>query len=857
MDDEGCRGFELRANGHKVFADESAKEHPPRDRTFKLKHIRLELSIDEKERTVAGTATLTLAPINDGLREVELDADDLVISRVTDGSKPLEFEYIGNRLQVRLGRPAKADQDIEIRVAYSAKPKRGMFFIQPTKAYPKHPWMVWTQGEQEYNRAWFPSYDSPNEKMTSEVIVTLNERFFAVSNGRLAKQSQDARQHTRTFHWIQDVPHVNYLITIVAGEFDVVEEPWDGVPLQYYVPKGMRDAIQETFKHVPSMMTFFSEVTGLKYPYAKYAETVVKDFVIGGMENTSLTVLTEYSLIRDDRIRPDYEPEGLLAHELAHQWFGDWITTKSWGHLWLNEGFASYFDPLWHESAFGKDEFHFIMQRVSERYFEEDSESYRRPIVVHKFNELEDMLDAHTYNKGAWALHMMRFVLGDDLWWKSMRQWVKKHAAGTAETNDLKVAIEEATGRNLDWFFDEWLYKGGHPEFEVSWSYDEKAKLVALQVKQKQEVKDVTPLFRMPVEVEVATDRKTRRDRIQVERAEQTFFLESPTKPKMVVFDPENWILKTLKFEKPKEELIHQLANAANVIPKIQACQGLGKILNDESVVQSLSKALRGDKHHSVRLAAARALGDIRTPGAREALLGGLKDGDSRVRRGVYEALGQFHRSDEALDVLAKAFREERQYYGIGAAASAIAGTKHDRGFEILAKELEKPRASPHEIVTRQVLAAIGTTRDARAIPILKKYTAEGQHELVRAAACTALGHLGDDLEEKKDEIREILVPLLRDENYRARLGAISGLGTMADGKATDELAKVQDSDPLGIPRSNARAAIRKIREKRAERSKKMEQQEELDKLKDENKDLKGRVAKLEGEVEKLLKRKR
>ncbi len=845
-----CRAHQVGA-GDKVFANPNAPDQYPRDRTFQLRHIRLDIALDQKAGEVRGTATLTLSPLNDGLREIELDGEDLHIRKVTDDDgKALDFEYRDNKLRIHLGRAARAGAEFVLKVAYDCKPKKGLFFIRPTKAYPKHPWMVWTQGEQEDNRAWFPSYDSPNQKMTSEVVVTVDETQFAASNGRLVKESRDARRGTRTYHWLMDVPHSNYLITLVSGEFDRVEETWEGVPLQYYVPKGEGGRVKETFRYLPSMMSFFSKVTGLKYPYPKYGQAVVRDFTFGGMENTSLTTLVDICLV-DKETRPDYRPEGLFAHELAHQWFGDWLTTKSWGHLWLNEGFASYFDPLWFEHEFGRDEFQWIMNNEALNYFDEDASSYRRPIVTAKMEDPDDMLDRHTYEKGGCVLHMMRFVLGDELWWKAIRYYVKRHAMGNVETNDFKEAIEEATGRNLDKFFDQWLYHAGHPEFEVSWKYDDKAKSVALTVKQKQEVKDLTPLFSMPVDVEVHAKGKSRRERIEVSRPEQTFFLGSPAKPDAVLFDPDNWILKKLTFEKPKEELLYQLRHADRIMPRVQACEGLGKILKDDAVIEALERALTKDPFFGVRRAAAKALGEIRTEEAKAALLAGAKDKDPRVRRGVYEALGQFREDEDAFRVLSKAWREESRPYVAGAAALGMGAARHPGAFDAIVKGLDRPAHAG--VITRNGLMALADLRDPRAIDVIKRYTRPGNPEFVRLTAGVALGKVGDLLEDKRNDIRDILAPLLRDDNFRAKIGAINGLGTMGDPKAIPELEKVEKTDPLGAIRRLGHRNIRTIQDKVAERAKKVEQQGELDKLKDENRDLKGRVAKLEGQVEKLL----
>src|SRR2546428_8248863 len=283
-----CRAYTIGAFD-KVFAEESAPEHFPRDRTFHLRHIRLDITLDEEAGEVRGTATLLLSPLNDGLREIDLDGEDLHIRKVTDQEgRTLEFEYDGHKRGFKLGRSYKAAADFSLKIAYDARPRKGMFFIRPTKTDPKRPWMVWTQGEQEDNRAWFPSYDAPNQRLTSEVVVTVPEKQFAVSNGRLLDEKHDPARKTRTYHWLQDIPHVNYLITIVSGEFDRHEEMWEGIPLQYYLPKGEGPKIKAPFKFVPSMMTFFSKATGQKYPLAKYAQAVVPYLTLRRVEKQTL-----------------------------------------------------------------------------------------------------------------------------------------------------------------------------------------------------------------------------------------------------------------------------------------------------------------------------------------------------------------------------------------------------------------------------------------------------------------------------------------------------------------------------------------------------------------------------------------
>jgi len=802
---------------------------------------------------VSGTAIHRLSPINDGLKEVRLDASELAIRKVVDDAgRSLEWEVHGESLLIRLGKARKAGEAFEIRIRYDAKPRRGVFFMAPDKAYPKRARIVWTQGEDEDNRAWFPSYDYPNQRFTSEVLATVEERYEALSNGRLVKVTHDKRRKRKTYHWSLDKPHSNYLIALAVGEFDSKEWNADGVPVQAYVPKGMGSFIDRCFSNVPDMVRFFGKMTGLKYPWPRYAQVCVPEFIVGGMENTSITLLYEYCLT-DEKAYNDYRPESLLAHELAHQWFGDWLTTKSWGHVWLNESFATYFDILWFEHFYGKDEALMRIETDRDNYFEETVKAYKRPIVTHKFTEPSDMFDRHTYEKGGSVLHMMRNELGDDQWWKAIRHYVMKFSSENVETNDLKVAIEEATGRNLDTFFDEWLYKAGHPEFEVSWSWDDKAKQVELRVKQTQEVKDPVPLFRVPLVVEIAWDDRVQRESVRLEKADQVFRFDAPRRPKAVLFDPDDILLKKVTFRKEKDELLWQLANGKGVWPRMEACRGLGKFIGDDTAVARLQKALTKDKFWGVRREAAGALGEIGTQAARDALLNGAKDKDSRVRRAIYRGLGMFRRDEVAFKALSEAYMDDGWYYPMQTAALALAETRHDRAFDTIVKGMDRP--SQAEVLARGACMALANLRDERGLDVLKVRTAYGRPEVVRYGAAWALGKLASYHETRRDEVLEHLVGLLRDPNYRTRVGAVLGLSELGYPKGIDELEKVAAAEPIAELRTAARAAIRDIREKHAEGAKRIEQQEELDKLKDENKGLKARLASLESKVESLRKK--
>ncbi len=852
---ESCKGQRLGAFSDLVFVPPETREKWPPERTFQLLHLRLDIAVDDEAKRVSGTATHRLAAINDGLRTVLFDQDGLDIRGVKDESgRALEFEVHDDKLEVRLPRARKAGDPFELRIRYEASPKKGMFFVSPDKAYPRRPRIVWTQGEEMDNRSWYPSYDYPNQKFTTEIVVTVQERYKAVANGHLVGEKHDPKKQTRTFHWLQDKPHPNYLVALVVGEWDSKEWDADGVPVQAYVPKGSGKYIDLCFSRVPDMVKFFGRVTGLKFPWDKYAQACVPEFTFGGMENTSITILYEYCLT-DEKAYPDYNSDALLSHELAHQWFGDWLTCRSWGHLWLNESFADYFECLWWEERYGPEDFVLHLEETREGYFEEAEKEYKRPIVTQRFVDAEDMLDGHTYNKGCGVLHMLRTVLGDDLWWKGIRHYVAKHGLGNVETPDFRLALEEATGKSLGWFFQEWLYGAGHPEYEVSWSWDEEAKQVEVKVKQTQEVKDQVPLFSMPVTLEFATDERIWRETVQVEQAEQTFRISSPRRPKTVLFDPEGALLKKLTFKKPRDELAWQLGHSKTVWARREAAQGLGRFVGDAEAAAALEKALTKDKHWGVRAAAAEALGEIGTPLARDILLRSMEGQDSRVRRGVYRGLGKFRKDDMAFQALVKAYMEDGKYLPMATAALALAETRHEGAFDAIVKGMDRP--SQLEQVSRHATRALAELREERGIEVLTVRTEYGQPELRRFGAAVALGKLGFYHERKHDEVLGELAALAKDANYRTRLGAVAGMVELETAKAIGELDKVADTSILGTLKRNARRGIETIREKHAEHAKRFEQQEELDKLKDENKELKTRIATVEAKVEALTKKRR
>lgn len=816
-----------------------------RDRVVDIRHTRLELALDFERKAIAGSVTHLCAPINDGLTRVTFDAVEMSIEGVRDASgRALAFDYGDGKLTVFLDRPYATGEEVAVTIAYRATPRRGLYFIGPDEAYPHKPRQCWTQGQDEDSRYWFPCYDYPNERQSSELLVTVPANMIVVGNGELVSIHDDPARGTHTFHWYQEVPHVAYLTSIVAGEFAHWAEHAAGVPLLYYVPPERLEDGKRALGRTAAMMEFFSSRIA-PYPYPKYAQSVVADFIFGGMENISATTLTE-NVLQDERALPDYQQAGdsLVAHELAHQWFGDLLTCRDWSHAWLNEGFATYFDALFTESCYGTDEFRYQLFVNAETYFDEDTRRYRRPIVQNVYHEPIDIFDRHLYEKGSLVLHMLRYLLGDDLWWKAVRAYVERHRGGVVTTPDLQRAIEEATGRNLDWFFDQWVYKGGHPQFKVSWEWDDAAKLAKVSVAQTQSVDDVTPLFRMPVVVDFEYgDGQRTACRFEVSEREHTFYASLPEKPKLVRFDPGNYLLKQVEFRPGKEMLLYQLERDDDVVGRIRAAQELAKI-GGPDVVAALKRAVLEDPFWGVRNRAARALGSMRMESALDALVECLPQVEHpRARRGVVMALGEY-RSEKAADALiALLERGDPSYYVEAEAAKSLGKTRSARAFETLLRQLEKP--SHNEVIRMLTFEGFGELKDDRAIPVCQEWTAYGRPPRARQAATAALGKLGED----KPDVTDFLTRLLTDPWLHVRLNAAIALGERKDERAIPHLEHAASTDLDGRVVRYAREAIARIREGKDKGEEVRKLRADVDRLLEENKALRDRLEKIEARL--------
>ena len=835
------------ARGRRPFQPEHIEAKWARDRTFDVSHIKLEVNLDFAARAVSGTATHRLSAIVDDLSGAEFDAAEMAISAVRVLGEAATFECEGAKLKIRFPRAISAGEQAEVAIDYSAVPRRGLYFVGPDEAYPDKPVEAWTQGEDEDSHYWFPCYDYPNDRVTSEVIATVPDKFTAVSNGALLSVTSDPSRGARTFHWRHEVAHSAYLISLAVGEFVEIQDRAGDVPVLYYVHPGREDDARRAFGNTPRMIQFFERRIGVPYPYAKYSQVAVTDFIFGGMENTSATTQTADTL-HDARAHLDFTSDPLVAHELAHQWWGDLLTCRDWAHAWLNEGFATYFEALWCEEDKGADEFAWNLRQDRENYLDEDSHRYRRPIVCNRYRAPIELFDRHLYEKGCLVLHMLRREVGDALFFRALNLYCTRHRGGNVITQDLQRAFEDATGRNLDWFFDQWVYREGHPELEVSHSFDDKRKLLSVTVKQTHKTESTTAAFRFSATIALMDgDGVETRHRVEVKEREQTFHFVCNAAPKAVSFDPAQDILKTLKHKRSREALELILRKAPEAIARGAAARELGREGSPQATA-ALREAMLTDAFWGVRADAAAALGEIRSAQAKAALLDGLSLEHPKARRAVVRALGSFRNDTEAADALARLLEKgDPSYFVEAEAALALGKTRDPLAFELLRAALS--RDSYLEAIRAHAFSGMAELRDERVIEVARQWSVYGKPPRARVAAIGALARCAELGDARRAEILDFLTPLVDDREFMVRLRVPGAFEDIGDPRAIIALTRLRDRDLDGRVQRRAQEAIDAILQGRNRVEEGARLREQMDKLREENVKLRERLDKLEASV--------
>ena len=603
--------------------------HPTPTLLSDVVDTKLDVRFDYAHQYLLGTAVLTLRAHFYPQSSLLLDAKGFDIKSVqllgTKAPKNLTYKYDGRQLAITLDRAYPREQTYQLRIAYVAKPNelpaggseaitsdKGLYFINPLGKEPNKPRQIWTQGETQSNSCWFPTIDHPNQRMTQELTLTVEDQFKTLSNGLLVASRKNA-DGTRTDTWRQSLPAAPYLTMLAVGDFAVVTDTWRGKPVQYFVEPSYQHTAKAVFGRTPEMMEFYSKKLGVDFPWEKYDQIAVRDYVSGAMENTTATVHgAAIQATPRELLDASYETsESIIAHELFHHWFGDYVTCESWSNLTLNEGFANYAQYLWAEYKYGADAAALVQQQDLAHYLEE-AESKREPLIRYHYANREDMFDRHTYEKGGRVLHMLRKYVGDDAFFSALNLYLTKNKLSAVEVSKLREAFEETTGQDLLWFFDQWFMQRGHPELKISHAYANGQ--VLLHVQQTQDTL-FQPVYRLPVTVTVWQKEKPTDHHITITKADQTFSFLAADKPTMVKFDSEAQLLGQLDEERTPEELIFQFYHAQNYLQKYEALDLLQNKTSDFNVSGLMRNALL-DNFYAVRRTALDHLRGYRGPSA-------------------------------------------------------------------------------------------------------------------------------------------------------------------------------------------------------------------------------------------------
>jgi aminopeptidase N len=793
-------------------------------RPYTTTHTALDLDINLEKQTVAGHVIQTVRSLRDGLEDVSFNCVELTIdSVVVDGGR-VKFDYpvisdnstvwissageaeADDRLVIRLPSALPRGATAKIAIYYHGAPKTGLYWIQPEKGLPDKRYEVWSQGEGEDNRRWIPCNDYPNDKSTFEGRFRVPKGYFAMSNGALVAK-KDAGDRTE-FYYKLDQPQVSYLIMLAVAKYKVHETKWRDVPVQYVVPPNTDDAtILRGYGKTVDMMEYFSRLIGIDYPYAKYAQVVVQDYIYGGMENTTATVMNIRTLY-DERDALTHTEVNLVAHELAHQWWGDMLTCREWSHMWLNEGFASYYAYLYKEHDEGVDSFRYKMRDQHLDVINGDKTD-PRPMVVDFFNRRDAVNNAHVYVKGASFLHMLRFLLGDALYHEAIREYGERFKFKVVETQDLMRVVKDVTGENLDWMFEQWVFLAGHPDFKVTKSWDDG--VLRVTVEQTQKTGSLVPVFRMPVDIDVYADGGQQTHRVVIEQAKQTFYFQSLKEPTMVLFDKDDWILKTLDFSKTTRELLYELEHAP-YMARIRAAEALASKGKDPETVPALKAVLMADGHYGLRREAALALGKISNDDALDALIGGMSAADGLVRVACVEAMGSFYRNDKASAALEKALNNDRAYGVRAEALTSFAKIKTPDAAKVCMAALAN-QDSDRETVRQAACKALGELKETAAMDRIKKYAMPGTRRELRNVAIASYAKLAKELEKESDRRRasDVIAGMVDDWHLRTRGAAIDALVTIGDPSAVATLQRVASNDPLADLRQRAKISVDRI----------------------------------------------
>jgi len=760
------------------FSLADAALHYPPDQSIAVVHLDLALRVDIEAKRLSGRASYRLRGHADA-RKLELDALDFEFVTVVGAS----HAYDGAKLRIAFDTPFEEGEDRTITAEWTVvNPSSGLLFSSPSPDSPDAPRFAVTDHETERARHWLPCVDHPSSRPTLAFAITTDASFTILANGALLSEHAN-EDGTKTARFGLDHPCPSYLTCFAIGDFVRFDGDSVGtIPVAAFAPKPFtEDQLRLSFGKTSEMLRFLQQKLGVPYPYPKYYQFAATG-IGGAMENISL-VSWDDRFVLDEALATEDGPlvDVVNVHEMAHAWFGDHVVCRDFAHSWLKESWATYMETVWLEEQLGKDHAIYDLHGNAESYFGESDDRYRRPIVTRKFDSSWDLFDMHLYPGGAWRLHMLRRELGDSVFWSAVTEYLRRHGRGTVETDDFRKVLEEASGRSLVRFFDEWLYGPGFPELTVTATYESDEKRVRIVVAQKQmEAPTSLPAFTFSLDVEVDDGNTTRRITIRIDAQRVEAVIAADADPRSIVLDPDFRILARYDFDPGQPRLLHQLRSGRDVRLRIDAGARLIKGGKDASI-RAVGDALASEPFYGVRLSLAKALGESATEAALVVLLERAeREEEPRSLAAVFRALG--HYRDPRVVIAVRARLERGLPPRASAAALEALGEQRDAApIALLLESIKSDGFGGFESAGALRGLGLSRSRDALA-PLLDAVRPLGSPRRARPAAATALGSLAPRLEARdKERAIEGLVDALRDTDPKVRRAASTALVEVGD----------------------------------------------------------------------------
>ena len=759
--------------------------HPTAIAPYRFENTTVKVRFDFGKGIVYGEETAIVRPKRDGLLTLPFNTLGIHYKSITVNGTPAAYSFDDQHqlVRVRLAQPASPSDTLSVQFTYWAQPQRGLYFIRPDKGYPNVTPEIWSQGEMIDNRRWFPTWDEPNEKTPSELIITVPKGWTAVANGSLKAHSSDASGEV--YDWISPHPKSTYLIAFAAGPLSMHHTELGTLPVDSYVQPPHAGWNAPCFGDTKDIVAYFQQILNVPFPWEKYDQATAERFTYGGMENASITIQTDRAL-HPPVVNEESPCDGLVAHELAHQWFGDDASLADWSNTWLNEGFATYFEELWGEKHFGQSDFEYERYNAQQSYFGE-TKNYFRPIVTYVYNDPLDLFDASGYPRPGQVLHMLRYMYGDARFFKALHDYLNAYQYQNADTAQFFDVVGKSLGTDLTWFKNEWFYRAAYPNYIVKQRYNHSRGTLTLDVTQKNH--DGKP-FRMPIVIEAYFGGHVKRVQPVIDKNHQIVTISGVTsKPQMVLFDPDNNVIRKLTFDKPVSELAYQAMHAQHIADREWALDQLSN-QKGAAATRAVAAVALHDPFYGVR---SDAVADSAAFDDADTVARALRDPDKRVRIAAEGAAGMLRHATPRVLALLHAMTVDADPNIAGDALAALGQLKARGAYGLLVSSLN--RASFHDLIASGALNGLAALGDMRAFALIKARTAYGTPENERNAAVTALARLAAHA--KKPQLALGLLEQLaqHDALITTRISATRALGLLGDPAAIPVLRRIEAND--------------------------------------------------------------